>query len=130
MRGAQSSAAVKSDFFRGLGVSEFEFREVGFDFFGGRPTHHVEAHHLVSPLRWLASGPKGDHQAGNDRTVSLDRNAVLVVTQQVTAAQQMLELPEEDFNRPTVSVQERDDLGGNVEQVCRNSQEAIAIDTR
>jgi nitrogen fixation protein len=52
------------------------------------------------------------------------------MTQQVTAAQQMLELPEEDFNRPTVSVQERDDLGGNVEQVCRNSQEAIAIDTR
>ncbi len=70
------------------------------------------------------------YQAGNDRTVSLDRNAVLVMTQQVTAAQQMLELPEEDFNRPTVSVQERDDLGGNVEQVCRNSQEAIAIDTR
>ena len=122
--------AVKSDFFRGLGVGEFEFREVGFDFFGGRPTHHVETHHLVSALRWLASDPKGDHQAGNDRAVSLDRNSVLVVTQQVTAAQQMLELPEEDFNGPTVSVHERDDLGGNVEQVCRNSQEAIAIDTR
>ena len=58
MRGAQSSVAVKSEFFRGLGVGEFEFREVGFDFFGGRPTHHVEAHHLVSALRWLASGPK------------------------------------------------------------------------
>ena len=66
---------------------------MGFDFFGGRPTHHVETHHLVSALRWLASDPKGDHQAGNDRTVSLDRNSVLVVTQQVTAAQQMLELP-------------------------------------
>ena len=78
MRGAQPSAAVKSDFFRGLSVGEFEFREVGCDFFGGRPTHHVETDPLVSALRWLASGPKGGHEAGNDRTVSLDRNAVLL----------------------------------------------------
>ena len=68
---------------------------MGFDFFGRSPAHHVKAHHLVSALRWLASGPMGDHQAGNDRTLGLDRNAVLVVTQQVTAAQRMLKLLEE-----------------------------------
>ena len=72
---------------------QFPFRERGFDFVGGGATHQVKADHLVSALRWLASGPIGDHQAGNGRTVGLDRDAVLIVNQQATAAQQVHELP-------------------------------------
>ena len=64
MRGAQPSAAVKSDFFRGLGVGEFEFREVGFDFFGitdavmirGIALINVASTHVSVPGRFVNRG--------------------------------------------------------------------------
>ena len=42
----------------------------------------------------------------------------------------MLELTEEDLDGPAVFVPQRADLGGNIQQVGRDSQEPVAIDTR
>ena len=92
--GLQSSFAGRSVFFRGLFVGEFQFRQMGFHLIRRGPAQHVEAEHLVRPFRGLAARPEGDQQAGDDRAVGLNLDAVLVVTQQVAAAQQMLELSE------------------------------------
>ena len=93
-----------SEFCRGLVVGELQLREMGFDFVGAGPAQPVEAEHFVRPLRRLAAGPEGQHQADDDRAVGLDLDAVPVVAQQVAAAQQMLELSEEDLDGPTVGV--------------------------
>lgn len=50
-------------------------------------TAEVKADHLVRAKRRLLAGPKADQQASDDRTVCLDFDSVLVVAQQVTAAQ-------------------------------------------
>ena len=72
----------------------------------------VKADHLVGPQRRLATGPQADQQAGDDRAVRLNLDAVLVVAQQVPAAQQVLEESEKDFNRPPLGIYQSDDLGG------------------
>ena len=48
----------------------------------------------MRPFRGLAAGPQGDHQAGDDRAVGLNLDAVLVVAQQVAATQEVFELSE------------------------------------
>ena len=84
----------RSEFFRGLCVGKFQRRQMGLHLVGGGPAQHVEAEHLVRALGWFAARPEGDHQAGDDRAVGLDFDAVLVVAQQVAAAQQVFELAE------------------------------------
>ena len=82
----------RSDFFRGLFVGAFEFRQVGVEFLDGGPALHDVAEHFVRAFGRLAAGPEGDQQAGDDRAVGLNLDAVLAVTQQVAAAESMLEL--------------------------------------
>ena len=82
-----SSGGGRSDFFRGLFVGAFEFRQVGVEFLDRGPVHQVEAEHLVRAFGRFAAGPEGDQQAGDDRTVGLDFDAVLAVTEQVAAAE-------------------------------------------
>ncbi len=65
-----------------------------FHFVRRGPAHHVEAQHLVRAFGRFAAGPEGQHQASDDRAVGLNRDAVLIVAQQVAAAQQVLELAE------------------------------------
>ncbi len=126
--GLQSSFAGRSDFFRGLFVGEFQFRQMGFHLIRRGPAQQGEAEHLVRPFRGLAARPEGDHQAGDDRAVGLNLDAVLVVAQQVAAAQQMFELAEKDLDGPTVGIEKCDDFGGDIEQVRGNPQDAVAID--
>ncbi len=83
-----------SAFFRGLFVGEFQLRQVSFHRVGCGSAEPVEAEHLMRALRRLAARPEGDHQAGDDRAVELNLDAVLVVAQQVAAAPKMLELAE------------------------------------
>ena len=126
--GLQSSFAGESIFFRGLFVGEFQLRQVSFHLVGRGPAQPVEAEHLVCAFRGLAAGPEGDDQAGDDRAVGLNLDAVLVVAQQVAAAQEMFELAEEDLDRPAVGIEECDDLGGDIEQVRGDPQDAVTID--
>ena len=81
------SGGGRSDFFRGLFVGEFELRQVALQFVDHGPAQHLIAEHLVRPLGRLAAGPEGDQQAGDDRAVGLNLDAVLIVTQQVAAAE-------------------------------------------
>ena len=57
----------QSDFFRGLFVGAFEFRQVGVEFLDGGPARPDVAEHFVRALGRLAAGPEGDQQAGDDR---------------------------------------------------------------
>ena len=81
-------------FFRGLFVGTFELRQVGVEFVGRGPALHDIAEHLVRAFRRPAADPEGDHQAGDDGAVGLNLDAVLVVAQQVSAAESMFELAE------------------------------------
>ena len=65
-----------------------------------RPTHPQITQHFVRSFRRLATGPERDQQTGDNRAVGLDLDPVLVVAEQVTATQQMLELPKKYFNLP------------------------------
>jgi|GEM_PF-5802493 len=47
----------------------------------------------------------------------------------MSAAEHVLEEPKKDFNGPSLGVDERDDLSGYVEQVSRDSQDTIAINS-
>ena len=42
----------------------------------------------------------------------------------------MFELAEKDFDGPAVGIEDRDDLGGDIEQVGGDTQKAVAIDAR
>lgn len=63
-----------------------------------------EANHFESPFGWSTTSPKTSQHAGNHCAVRLNLDAVLTVAQQVAAAEEMLEKPEEDFNYPNVVV--------------------------
>jgi hypothetical protein len=80
----------------------FQFFDVSHQLIFVGEAAEVETDHFVRPLRWLPSSPQCDQHAGDDRTVCLDLNAVLVVTQQVTATQHVLEKPEEDLDLPFI----------------------------
>lgn len=67
-----------------------------------RQTHEVVAHHLVGPPRRLAAGPQADQHARDDRAVRLDRDAVLIVAQEMATAEHVLEEPEEQFSVPII----------------------------
>ena len=84
---------MRSVFFRGLlFVVAFELGHVSGDIVRRRPAHHQVTQHFVRALRRLAARPERDQQAGDDRTVGLNLDPILVVAEQVTATKQMLEL--------------------------------------
>ena len=87
-----------------LVVVRFELGEMGQQFGFGGPTHEKIAQHLVRAPRRFAAGPEADQQAGNDRAVGLDLDPARIVAQQMPAAQQVFEGPEEDFNLPAMEV--------------------------
>lgn len=68
-----------------------QFGDVGQQFiFAGQPAE-VEADRLVSSQRRLVARPETDQQARDDGTIGLDLNAVLAVTQQMSAPKYVLE---------------------------------------
>lgn len=69
--------------------------------FIGEPSK-VEADHLVRAERRLFAGPQRDQHAGDNRTISLDLDAVLITAQQMPTAEHVLEEAEEYFDRPTL----------------------------
>lgn len=77
---------------------------MSFNFLGPGPTHQVKTDHFLSPFRRLAARPQCDHQAGNDRTIGLNFDPILIVAQEMAATQKVLELPEENLDGPSVSV--------------------------
>ena len=68
-----------------------------------------------------------DQHARDDCTVRLDLHAVLFRAEQMTATQQLLEHPEEQFDEPAMPVQLRDQFGGNVESAGGNPQYSITL---
>jgi hypothetical protein len=48
------------------------------------------------------------------------------MAQQVTTAKQLLEKAEEDFDRPTIVVEQSDDLGRHIKEVGGQAEEAVA----
>ena len=91
------------------------------------PAHQVVAQHLVRALGRLAAGPEVDQQTGDDRAVRLNLDPVRVMAQQMPSAQQVLERAEEDLDLPAVFVDQRDDFGGDVQQVGHDPQQAVAV---
>lgn len=47
---------------------------------------------------------------------------------EMRTAQKLFEKPEENFDDPPLSVEQRNDLGGNVKQVGGDVQDAVAVD--
>ena len=83
----------RSAFFRGLlFVVAFERGHVSGDIVRRGPAHHQGAPHFWRAFRRLAARPERDQQTGDDRAVGLNLDPILVVAEQVTAAEQMLEL--------------------------------------
>ena len=98
-----------------LFVVSFQFVDVGQQFFFARKATEVEADHLVGAQRRLATGPQADQEAGDDRAVRLNLDAIFVVAQQVPTAENLLEEPKKYFDRPPPGKYQTDDFGGYVE---------------
>jgi hypothetical protein len=62
----------------------------------------VITQHLESPFGGLTASPKIDEQACDHRTIGLNLNSVLAVTDQMTTAHKLLEEPEEYFDVPAI----------------------------
>ncbi len=90
-------------------------------------TCEVKADHFVSPKPWLFSRPQGDQHAGDNRAISLNLNAIFVLAEQMAEAKYLLEKAEEDFDRPPFRKDQTDDVRRHIEQISRNSQNAVAI---
>ena len=89
----------------------------------------VETDHFIRTKRWFFAGPQTNEQTGNDRTIGLNLDAVLVAAEQVAAAKHVLEEAKENLDRPAMREYQRDDLGRNVRQVCGDAQGAVAVHT-
>ncbi len=69
--------------------------------FAGHPAE-VKADHFVGSQCWLSACPQTDQHAGDDRAVRLNLDSLSVTTEQLAAAQHVLEESEEYLNRPTM----------------------------
>jgi hypothetical protein len=83
-------------------VLRFQLGNVAQEFFLTGQAAEVETNHLISAERRFAAGPQGNQQAGDNGTVGLNLDPVLVVAQQVPASEQVLEEPEECFSVPII----------------------------
>ena len=92
----------------------------------GRNSCHVPRNHLKRPLCWLPARPNHNQHACDDRAIRLNFNSSRVQTQLMTAAQNMLEHPEKDLDRPPVPIDVGDQLGRHVQHVGRDSQYPVA----
>src|ERR1700675_4560037 len=88
-------------------VVVLELRQVRQEFRFAGQAAEIEADHLVGPQRRLAPRPEADQQAGDDRTVGLNLDAVGAVAEQVPAAQHVLEEPEENLDGPAETIDQR-----------------------
>ena len=89
----------------------------------------VKADHFVGPKRWLLPCPQRNQHAGDDRAVRLNLDAILILAQQVPAAQGLFEKTEEDFDRPPLRKNQTNHVRWYVQQIGRDAEDAVAIDT-
>lgn len=106
-----------------------QFLDVTLQFVEAGPAAQREADHLESPLRRSAARVNQDQQAGDDRAVSLDPDAILFCTEQVPAARQLPEHSKEQLDQPAMPVQLRDQFGRNVRSAGGNTQHSITART-
>ena len=92
-------------------------------------TNEIETDHFVGPLGRLAAGPEADQHAGDDGTIGLNLNAVLLTAQQTPAAEDMFEESEKYLNGPSPGVNQGNDLGGDIQQFGGDSQDPVAART-
>ena len=78
----------------------------------------------------MGAGPEADQHADDDYAVRLNLDAVLVVAEQMPAAQDVLEESEEDLDRPAILIQHRDRLRRHVQQVRGDPEHAIGAGAR
>ena len=65
----------------------FEFVDVSGDLVQVCPAHHVETEHLEGPLGWRAARVQKNQDAGDQRAVDLDLDAVLLRAEQVPTSE-------------------------------------------
>src|SRR5690606_26983839 len=92
------------------------------EFFERRPACEVELDHLHRTQRRLAPGPQRDQHARDHGHVDLYLDAVATVAQQMAAAENVLEKPEEQLDRPTLAVHQAHGVCRRLHQVRRNQQ--------
>lgn len=92
-----------------------------------RHAAEIPADHFVGTQCWLAPRPQTDQHARDDRAVGLKFNAVLRITQQVTASQHVLEEAEKDFNRPAIVLQQSNNFRRHIRQVRGDADGAVAV---
>lgn len=74
-------------------IVSLEFVQVRHQFRFTCQSSEVEVQHFKRTFGWLASSPEIDQKARNDRAVGLDLDSVLIVAEQVIAAQELFEEP-------------------------------------
>ena len=75
------------------------------------PATKIETQQLKRAFAWGAADPQADEETSNQRHVDLQLYAILTVTEQMPTAQNTFEPAEEEFNRPPISVRQRNEVG-------------------
>jgi hypothetical protein len=90
----------------------FEPFDMGYQFLQVGHAREVEAEHFVRSQCGLAPGPQADEHTGDDGAIGLNCDAVGRTAQQVSTPENLFEKSEEDFDRPTIMIEQRDDFSG------------------
>ena len=70
--------------------------------FEGRPAKQVVAEHLVRSLGWRFARNRQDHDAGDDRHVELNGDALGLCAEQMPTSKELLDDAEVQFDRPDI----------------------------
>ena len=97
--------------------------EMLFQFVQAGPADQIELEHLPSPLSGVESRPDDDEQAGDERDIALDGDAVSILGQEVLAAQDAFEPAEEEFDGPAIAICQGDQRGGHLEAIREQPQQ-------
>jgi hypothetical protein len=81
-----------------------ELGQVRQHLFLARPTLEIQADHFIGPQRRLASRPHIQEHASDDGTIRLKRDAIEIGTQQMPAAQNLLEKSKENLEAPARNI--------------------------
>jgi hypothetical protein len=77
---------------------------MGLQFIKVGPAHEVKTDHLIGCFGGLSARPQGNQHAGDDRNIHLYFNAISILADQVSTAEDVLEEPEVNLNGPAAFV--------------------------